>query len=125
MMEPKSNALSRPPAFDEPTHGSPNMTRSEQRLRIAMMIESDGPGGAEMMVFRLSEELRRRGHTVIPVGPLKGTGWMGDMFRKAGFSQETFWLARPIDPACVGRLMQLFRRHSIDLVHSHEFTMGV
>ncbi len=77
------------------------------------------------MVFRLSEELRRRGHTVLPVGPRKGTGWMGDMFRKAGFSQETFWLARPIDPACVGRLMQLFRRHSIDLVHSHEFTMGV
>jgi glycosyltransferase involved in cell wall biosynthesis len=90
-----------------------------------MMIESDGPGGAEMMVFRLSEELRRRGHTVLPVGPRKGTGWMGDMFRMAGFSQETFWLARPMDPACVGRLMQLFRRHSVDLVHSHEFTMGV
>src|SRR5437773_4589364 len=40
-------------------------------LRIAMMLESDGPGGAEMMVLRLSEELRRRGHTVIPVGPAR------------------------------------------------------
>jgi glycosyltransferase involved in cell wall biosynthesis len=90
-----------------------------------MMIETDGPGGAEMMVFRLSEELRRRGHTVLPVGPRKGTGWMGDMFRTAGFSPETFWLKRPIDPACVGRFMQLFRRHAIDVVHSHEFTMGV
>jgi len=97
----------------------------EQNFRIAMMIESDGPGGAEMMVFRLSEELRRRGYTVVPVGPRNGTGWMGDMFRTAGFSQETFWLKRPIDPGCVGRLMQLFRRHKIDLVHSHEFTMGV
>jgi glycosyltransferase involved in cell wall biosynthesis len=90
-----------------------------------MMIESDGPGGAEMMVFRLSEELRRRGHSVIPVGPRNGTGWMGDMFRTAGFSPETFWLKRPIDPTCVGRFVQLFRRHAIDVVHSHEFTMSV
>src|SRR5258706_922433 len=89
------------------------------------MIESDGPGGAEMMVFRLSEELRRRGHAVIPVGPVKGTGWMGDMFRAAGFSPETFWLKRAVDPSCVGRFTRLFRRHSVDVVHSHEFTMGV
>lgn len=78
-----------------------------------------------MMVFRLSEELRRRGHAVVPVGPRKGTGWMGDMFRTAGFSPETYWLKRPVDPGCVGRFMQLFRRHAIDVVHSHEFTMGV
>jgi glycosyltransferase involved in cell wall biosynthesis len=90
-----------------------------------MMIETDGPGGAEMMVFRLSEELRRRGHEVVPVGPRTGTGWMGEMFRTAGFSPETFWLKRPVDPTCVGRFIQLFRRHAIDVVHSHEFTMGV
>lgn len=77
------------------------------------------------MVFRLSEELRRRGHHVVPVGPAKGTGWMGDMFREAGFSPQTFWLKRPVDPTCVGRFMELFRRHGIDVVHSHEFTMGV
>lgn len=78
-----------------------------------------------MMVFLLSEELRRRGHIVVPVGPRNGTGWMGDMFRTAGFSPETFWLERPVDPACIGRFMKLFRRHAIDVVHSHEFTMGV
>jgi glycosyltransferase involved in cell wall biosynthesis len=98
---------------------------SKQILRIAMMIETDGPGGAEMMVFRLSEELRARGHHVVPVGPRTGTGWMGDMFRDAGFSPETFWLKRPVDPTCVGRFVQLFRRHGVDVVHSHEFTMGV
>lgn len=77
------------------------------------------------MVFRLSEELRQRGHAVVPVGPRNGTGWMGDMFRTAGFSPETFFLKRPLDPTCVGRFMRLFRRHDIDVVHSHEFTMGV
>jgi len=109
----------------EQAHACSRDPMPEKNYRIAMMIESDGPGGAEMMVFRLSEELRRRGHTVVPVGPRNGTGWMGDMFRTAGFSQETFWLKSPIDAGCVGRLMQLFRRHKIDVVHSHEFTMGV
>jgi glycosyltransferase involved in cell wall biosynthesis len=94
-------------------------------LRIAMMLESDGPGGAEMMVFRLSEELRRRGHFILPVGPVRGVGWLGDLFRNAGFAPEVFRLQRPIDPGCVTGLVQLFRQHRIDAVHSHEFTMAV
>ena len=102
-----------------------DVTRPDKMLRVAMMLDSDGPGGAEMMVFRLSEELRERGHTVIPVLPRDGVGWLGDLFRSAGCSSETFWLKRSIDPTAVGRLMQLFRRHQIDVVHSHEFTMGV
>jgi glycosyltransferase involved in cell wall biosynthesis len=95
------------------------------RLRIAMMLESDGPGGAEMMVFRLSEELRRRGHVVVPVGPARGVGWLGDHFRRVGFTPEVFRLQSPIDPGCVRGLMNLFREHRIDTVHSHEFTMAV
>jgi glycosyltransferase involved in cell wall biosynthesis len=96
-----------------------------QNLRIAMMLESDGPGGAEMMVFRLAQELRQRGHTVVPVGPAKGIGWLGDLFRGAGVSPEVFRLRRPVDPECVRSLVQLFRQHRIDAVHSHEFTMAV
>jgi hypothetical protein len=34
---------------------------------IALMLESEGPGGAEVVVLHLAEELRRRGHTVCPV----------------------------------------------------------
>jgi glycosyltransferase involved in cell wall biosynthesis len=98
---------------------------SMPRLRIAMMLESDGPGGAEMMVFRLSEELRRRGHTVIPVGPAHGIGWLGGLFRRVGITPEVFRLRRPIDPGCVRGLVDLFREHRIDAVHSHEFTMAV
>jgi glycosyltransferase involved in cell wall biosynthesis len=99
------------------------MTR--QQLRIAMMLESDGPGGAEMMVFRLAEELRRRGHVVVPVGPINGIGWLGDLFRGAGVSPEFFRIRRPLDPACVRGLVHLFREHDINAVHSHEFTMAV
>jgi glycosyltransferase involved in cell wall biosynthesis len=95
------------------------------RLRIAMMLESDEPGGAEMMVFRLSDELRRRGHTIVPVGPEHGVGWLGEVFRKGGFTPEVFRIQRPIDPGCVRGLVELFREHRIDAVHSHEFTMAV
>ncbi len=95
------------------------------RFRIAMMLESDEPGGAEMMVYRLSEELRDRGHEIVPIGPARGVGWLGDLFRQGGFSTEVFHLERPIDPGCVRRFVQLFRRQHIDLVHSHEFTMAV
>jgi glycosyltransferase involved in cell wall biosynthesis len=102
-----------------------DVAKPYKSLRIAMMLDSDGPGGAEVVVFRLSEELRRLGHTVIPVLPRDGVGWLGDLFRRAGYSPETFWLKRPIDPTAVGRLMALFRRNKIDIVHSHEFTMAV
>ena len=77
------------------------------------------------MVLRLSEELRRRGHTVLPVGPAHGVGWLGDHFRRVGFTPATFRLKRPIDPGCVRGLMDLFREHRIEAVHSHEFTMAV
>lgn len=94
-------------------------------MRIAMMLESDGPGGAEVVVLHLAEELRRRGHTIIPVGPRQGVGWLGARFRALGFEPETFRISRPIDPDCVRSLVEVFRAHEVDLVHSHEFTMGV
>lgn len=95
------------------------------RLRIAMMLESDEPGGAEMMVYRLSDELRRRGHTIVPVGPEHGVGWLGDLFRRGGFEPEVFRINRPVDPGCVKGLVRLCRDYEIDVVHSHEFTMAV
>lgn len=101
------------------------MTGASAPRRIAMMLESDGPGGAEVMTLRLSEELRALGHTVVPVGPARGIGWLGERYRSAGFSPEHFHLRRPLDPGCVRGLMRLFRTHQIDVVHSHEFTMAV
>ena len=58
-------------------------------------------------------------------GPAHGVGWLGDHFRRAGFTPEVFRLKRPLDPGCVRGLMDLFRDHHLDAVHSHEFTMAV
>lgn len=103
----------------------PIVSGDRRALRIALMLESDGPGGAEVVVQHLAEELRERGHTVVPVGPRNGVGWLGECLRAAGFTPETFRIARAIDPDCARSLVEIFRKHRVDVVHSHEFTMAV
>jgi glycosyltransferase involved in cell wall biosynthesis len=93
--------------------------------RVALLLESDGPGGAEMMLLQLAEELRRRGHYVLHVGPANGAGWLSRRFREEGFDSATFSQRWSLDPACVRGLTRLFRQHGIDVVHSHEFAMAV
>lgn len=102
------------------------MTVTTRHMRIAMMLGSDGPGGAEMVVLRLSSELRARGHAVVPVLLHGGLGWLGARYRDAGFDPQMVHLGRSwIDFACVRELHALFRAQSIDVVHSHEFDMAV
>jgi glycosyltransferase involved in cell wall biosynthesis len=92
---------------------------------IAEMLESDGPGGAELVELRLALALRHRGHTIVPVGPSMGCGWLAGQFREAGFDPQTFTLRRPLDWRCLQGMIDLLRRHRVDVVHSHEFTMAV
>ncbi len=96
-----------------------------QKLVIAQMLESDGPGGAEMVVLRLAEALRAQGHEVVPVGPAAGCGWLADQFRSRGFEPEQFVLRRPLDWRCARDMAAMLRRRRVDVVHSHEFTMAV
>src|SRR5258706_10203442 len=100
-------------------------THMPTSLTIAQMIESDEPGGAELVVVRLAEELRRRGHTVIPVGPAKGVGWLGEQLRQVGFEPRTFTLRPPVDWRCVRDLARMLSSLPVDVIHSHEFTMSV
>lgn len=101
------------------------VTTASRPLRIALMLESDGPGGAEVVLLRLAAELRERGHSIVPVGPARGEGWLGGRLRDAGFEPRTFSLRSTLDPKCALDLASLFRRERIDVVHSHEFTMAV
>lgn len=93
--------------------------------RIALMLESDGPGGAEQAVLHLGEALRRRGHQVIHVGPAHSIGWLGAEFRARGFESHGVSPRKPVDWKFVTALRRLFRAERVDLVHSHEFTMAV
>lgn len=97
----------------------------EAPLRIALMIECDGPGGAELMMLELAKELRARGHAVLPVGLSAGTGWLGARFRAAGFEPASFELRSPLDLKAVRALTAILRDFRADVVHSHEFTMAI
>lgn len=107
--------------------GGPSRQAAEVRdgPTLAMMLESDGPGGAEVLLLQLSEELRGRGCTIVPVLPAVGVGWLGARFAEKGFEVETFSIRGPLDPACLWGLARTLRRKKVDLVHSHEFTMSV
>jgi L-malate glycosyltransferase len=106
-------------------NGSVAEGREASGKTIALLLESDGPGGAEIMLLQLAEELRRRGHRVIPVGPWNGCGWLGERLAERGFHQEKFMLRRALDAECVRSLTRLIDLHDIDIMHSHEFTMAV
>lgn len=99
--------------------------RGSGGLRIALMLESDGPGGAERVLVHLAEHLRGRGHSIVPVGPDNGCGWLAAELRERGFVPATFSLRRPVDWHCLQGLVNLIREQRIDVVHSHEFTMAV
>jgi glycosyltransferase involved in cell wall biosynthesis len=98
---------------------------STQPLTIAMMIETVGLGGAEMVVFQLSEELRSRGHVVYPVIPKGHEGWLLDRFRESGFQWQTYSAFHAISPGLVRHLVGMMKDLGVTAVHSHEFFMGV
>ena len=103
----------------------PPLIPSEGPLRVALLLESDGPGGAETMLLNLGEELRRRGHEVLPLGPADKTGWLAAQFRERGFAPESYLQRRALDPACARQITEILRSHGIQVAHSHEFGMGV
>ena len=93
--------------------------------RVALLIESDGPGGAERMVAQLATGLTRAGCPSVVVVPARGEGWLAAELHGSGVAIETVRLDGRTAATCIPELASVFRRHRIDLVHSHEFTMAV
>jgi glycosyltransferase involved in cell wall biosynthesis len=94
-------------------------------LRIAHLIESDGPGGAERVVAGLAASLQAAGSHNVVFLPANGEGWLARELAGSGVSIEYFTIDRPLSPSCARGLVQAFRRHRIDVAHSHEFSMAV
>jgi glycosyltransferase involved in cell wall biosynthesis len=94
---------------------------------VALMLESEGPGGAEVVVLHLAEELRRRGHGVVPVVLTRATepGWLEQACAARGFTPERVGIRGAIDTQCLRDLLSLLRRREVTAVHSHEFGMAI
>lgn len=97
----------------------------ERSLSIAMMLESTGPGGAEVVLLQLSEELRRRGHSVHVIGPDRRQEWLRGKVGELGLAWREYRIRRALDWRCLRGLVATLRELRVDLVHAHEFTMGV
>jgi glycosyltransferase involved in cell wall biosynthesis len=94
-------------------------------LRIAQLIESDGPGGAERVVIDLAKGFQAAGSQSVVFLPADGEGWLARQLAGSGVAIEYFHLDRPVSPACARSLAAAFRRHRVAIAHSHEFSMAV
>jgi glycosyltransferase involved in cell wall biosynthesis len=94
-------------------------------LRIAQLIESDGPGGAEQVVADLAVNLQAAGARSLVILPAHGDGWLARQLAGTGVGVEHFRLETPFSPACARSVANALRRHRIDVAHSHEFSMAV
>ena len=94
---------------------------------IAQIVEGDAPGGTERLVIQIAQDLRRRGHQVLVVGPADGPGkgWLGNEMRTLGFEWATIPKRSMFDPRSVTDILKLIRRHGVEAVHSHEFAPSV
>ena len=93
--------------------------------RIAHLIESDGPGGAERVLVSLASQVQAAGAEHLVVLPGDGEGWVTRELAGTGVAVEYFRLDRPVSRTFAGWLETTLRRHRIDIAHSHEFTMAV
>ena len=96
-------------------------------MNIAQFVEADAPGGTERLVLQMAQDLRRRGHRVIIMGPANGPGkgWLSGEVRSLGFD----WMPIPkrsmLDPRAIQDVSRVLRAHNIDVLHSHEFAPAV
>jgi glycosyltransferase involved in cell wall biosynthesis len=102
-------------------------SRSPQQapLRIAHLIESDGPGGAERVVVHLATTLQAQGLTNVVFLPRHGEGWLEHQLRGSGIAIEYFTIERPFSPACARHVANALSVHGTNVAHSHEFSMAV
>ena len=93
-------------------------------VRIAHLIETDGPGGAERMVAELAASFAAAGCPGVVVVPREGEGWLARELAATGVAIEHFKLERTVSPRFARELAAILRAHRVDVAHSHDFTMG-
>jgi len=94
-------------------------------LRVAHLIESSGPGGAERIVADLATAFQAADTQNVVFLPRDGEDWLQQQLAGSGVAIEYFKIDRPVSPQCARALTDAFRKHRIDVAHSHEFSMAV
>lgn len=89
---------------------------------VLQLIETSGIGGAETVLLELCRRLDRTKY--LPVVVLLHEGWLNSQLAEYGI--ETLFVSnkRSYDFDCLGQIIDIIRRHKVDIVHSHEFMMN-
>ena len=93
------------------------------RRRIAHLIDTGGPGGAETVYSTLVERLSGRRWESVPVVPR--AGWLEDSITRAGVSPVRVASEGSFDVGYLSRLVRLLRGRRVDLIHTHLFGAAV
>lgn len=102
-----------------------DVARNTAGARIAHLIETDGPGGAERVLAQLAMAFQEAGTSNVVFLPADREGWLARELQGSGVAVEYFCIEQPVSPTCARFLENAFHRHRITLAHSHEFTMAV
>ena len=94
-------------------------------LRVAHLIESSGPGGAERIVADLAASFQAANTENVVFLPHDGEDWLRQQLDGTGVAIEYFRIDRPVSPSAARALTKALRTHRIDVAHSHEFSMAV
>lgn len=106
------------------------MDSNRSPLCVALMLESEGMGGAEVVMFNLAMALRERGHRVFPIvseskEPGARKSWLGDRFRDHRFEPHTYHRRHALEISQVRKLSALLRHRDVEVLHGHEFDGAV
>lgn len=77
------------------------------------------------MVVQLGEALSQRGHEPLLVTRRNGVGWLPRQFAERGLPLELHSYRHFVDPRSTLELVEMLRRHRLDVLHSHEFTFAL
>lgn len=84
---------------------------------ILHVIDTTGPGGAEVVFITLAERLARRGHRSIAL--IRGPGWVQDELRRRGIEPVVIDAKGSFNLRYVRELVRLIRHERVDVVQSH------
>lgn len=92
--------------------------------RIAHLIESDGPGGAEQVLAGLVDGLRDKGCRNTVFLPANQEGWLATRLGASGAEVIPYQLGRSPSPRFALWLARQLKSTRVRVAHSHEFYMA-
>ncbi len=91
-------------------------------MKILHTIETRGPGGAEILLINIANQLSERGYENF--GLFIKEGWILNKFRSLGYVSKYLKLVRTFDVVFLLKFCYFVISNQIRVIHAHEFTMA-